>query len=153
MGSDERITPTVLLVEDEEAIHAPLAELFEAEGYLVEIAHDLTTARRCLSLGAIDIVVLDMRLANGEFGGDFVVELADAEDAPAVVILSASPELAVPVARAYGVPWHPKPFDFDALVKTVRIAFDLDFYPIRASERAAAGADRASSRRPRRRTT
>lgn len=134
-SSGEVFKPTMLIVEDNEEILFALELVFQAEGYAVHVAIDLASARARLAEHAIDATLLDMRLAHGDFGSDLVRELADNESSPTVVLLSASPELALPVAREFGLSWVPKPFDIDTLVKTMRIAMELSMRPEHASDR------------------
>lgn len=129
--------PSLLIVEDDDAIQFALEQLFLAEGYAVHVASELRTARRVLAAHQIDAVLLDMRLADGDYGGDLVVELADRTDTPAVAILSASPELAVPLAKQYGITWIPKPFDCEIVLRVVSIARDMQLRPRRTRTESA----------------
>jgi CheY-like chemotaxis protein len=86
----------VLLVEDEapnraliRAVFARAGEPQVREARLIE-ADDLATARDVLAQAAVDLVLLDVRLPDGN-GLDLARELRDAGTTrPAVIVLSAS---------------------------------------------------------------
>jgi DNA-binding NtrC family response regulator len=122
-----------LVVEDDPDIAIALEQLFVEEGYRVALAVDLCGARAVLESMSVSVVLLDMRLANGDHGGTLVAELADDPESPPVVLVSASPELAGPLARKYGLTWLPKPFDLDAMIEVVRVATEMTFRPQRTS--------------------
>jgi DNA-binding response OmpR family regulator len=73
----------------------------------------------------VDAVILDMRLAGGDFGGELAVELAMTPDGPTVILLSASTELALPIAQVHGLAWIQKPFEFERLVSVLRVSFEM----------------------------
>ena len=56
----------VLVVEDDEASRYGLAALLESEGYALETASDLKEAEAILSAKAIDAVILDVTLPDGD---------------------------------------------------------------------------------------
>jgi len=81
---------TILLVEDEESITAPLAEALEREGFTTAIAR---TAADAIELGRRvrpDLVLLDLMLPDGS-GFDVCRELRAASPVP-IIILSARGE-------------------------------------------------------------
>lgn len=132
----------VLVVDDDDAIRCVIAAHLADAGFDVCEASTLTDANRILaralfpsgpagSTGRIDLVVLDLRLAHGESGETLITALANVTNAPAMMLVSASPDLAVPLSREFGVAWVPKPFDLDVLTATARIALDSDARPRR----------------------
>lgn len=56
--------PTILLVEDDDALRSGLTELFTREGYTVTAAANAAQARRQFS-ASIDLIVLDVTLPDG----------------------------------------------------------------------------------------
>ena len=57
--------PVVLFVDDEEGLLELYRASFAREGYTVEVAATLDGARTRLAAGGIDLVVLDIRMAEG----------------------------------------------------------------------------------------
>ena len=131
MGPTSARTPktSVLIVEDDTDIRDAITDALFEEGYSVHAASELGAARRCLGEHAIDLIVLDVLLENGDYGGELLVDLIEQTDRPAVVLLSASPELAVPMAQRFGLAWVPKPFDFDVLSRVLRVALETKMRP------------------------
>jgi DNA-binding response OmpR family regulator len=107
----------VLIVEDDESLREAFTAVFEDEGWQVTSAPDLASARRALETQRPGLVVLDLTL-DGEFGGDFLAELAGAEKAPVTLVVSALPN-AKEIAARYGVDALAKPFDLDELFARV----------------------------------
>jgi len=58
-------TPVVLFVDDEEGLLELYHASFTRDGYEVETAPALDAARRRLQRGGVDLVVLDIRMAEG----------------------------------------------------------------------------------------
>lgn len=76
--------------------------------------------------------MLDLSL-GGEFGGALLEELAQLDDAPAVVICSAF-TLAPLVAARFSVPCVKKPLDLDVLIREVQRAVDQRLRPRRVTD-------------------
>jgi DNA-binding response OmpR family regulator len=57
--------PVVLFVDDEEGLLELYRSAFTREGYAVDVAPTLDDARRRLAAGGVDLVVLDIRMAEG----------------------------------------------------------------------------------------
>lgn len=127
MSSDsgEVARRVVLVLEDDDDIRDAVAMLLAEEGYVVKEAANLTTARAILAETHVDAAVLDMRLGAGEFGGALAVELATAPDGPTVILLSASTELALPIAQVHGLTWVQKPFECERLVDVLRVSLEM----------------------------
>jgi DNA-binding response OmpR family regulator len=119
-GPRRRVASVALIVEDDLSLRGSLMALFEEEGYEAIGVSRLDEARASLASRKPGVLVLDLTL-EGEFGGDLLAELAEAEAAPATVIVSAF-RLAKLVADRYGVPLVGKPFDLSTLVTQVRDA-------------------------------
>jgi DNA-binding NtrC family response regulator len=90
-----------------------LAEHLVDEGYDVGAVSSLDGARKQVQRAMPDVLVLDLILGDRS-GTELLAELACRADAPATVLLSASPQV-VDVARRYQVPMVRKPFDYDVL--------------------------------------
>lgn len=113
------LSPTIV-IEDDVALRSAICGALEDAGlHPVECA-DLATARAAIERLQPAVVVLDLSLEE-EFGGDLLAELAEREDAPAVVVCSAF-GLAHLVAARFSVPCVRKPFELDELVAVVQRA-------------------------------
>lgn len=101
--------PTVLLVEDEDAIALPLTRHLEREGFSVTRAADLATARERLA-ATPDVVLLDLMLPDGD-GRDLCHEIRAVSNVP-ILMLTARAEVADRVlGLAIGADdYIPKPF-------------------------------------------
>jgi len=92
--SEGRRSPTrnlaALIVDDEAAIRRFLRSTLVAEGFDVQEASDLASARRIAGKAAFDLAVLDLGLPDGN-GADLIGELQSA-GAPAIIVLSALDE-------------------------------------------------------------
>jgi two-component system KDP operon response regulator KdpE len=90
---DERV---VLLVEDEEPNRALLRAVFaraadeRLRGIVLLEAADLASARAILATRGVDLVLLDVRLPDGNGLSLIPAEAARAADSPDFVVLSAS---------------------------------------------------------------
>lgn len=117
----QALTPT-LIVEDDLVLRSAIRGALEDAGFHPVECADLTAARVAIDRARPQVVVLDLALGD-EFGAELLEELAARDDAPAVVVCSAF-GLAHLVAARYSVPFVPKPFDLDLLVREVERAID-----------------------------
>lgn len=108
-----------LLVEDDEAVMEAVCSLLD-EDYDVDCVSSLLEARGVLRRKQVAVIVLDLML-RGESGAELVEELAAQPEAPAVVLLSASPQ-AAHVADQFGVAFLRKPFDIEDLLRTLDVS-------------------------------
>jgi DNA-binding response OmpR family regulator len=79
------MTHRVLIVEDEPHVAASLRELLEREGYAVTMAGSVAEAKRALAAEALDVMLLDWRLPDGE-GIDLLKELRKTSDLPVLMV-------------------------------------------------------------------
>lgn len=110
----------VLVVEDDPVVRQAVAEYLQDEGYDVGAVGTLDGAREFVTQSMPDLLVLDLLLADRS-GAELLAELACRGDAPATIILSASPA-AAEVARRYRLPMLKKPFELEALTDALRAA-------------------------------
>lgn len=108
---------SVLVLEDDADIRAALSAALGLEGFKATGAANIADALAIVNTGETDAVLVDLRLANGELGGDFIRSLADDERSPAMIIVSASGELAGPLVLEFNLKWIRKPFDIASLSK------------------------------------
>jgi two-component system, OmpR family, response regulator RegX3 len=83
--------PTILLVEDEQAITEPLAEALEREGFQPQVAGTAREALESARGTAPDLVLLDIGLPDGS-GLDVCRELRQAGDVPIIMLTARGSE-------------------------------------------------------------
>jgi len=109
--------PGALIVDDHEPTARALATLTRAQGFEVSVSPSLESARAELGRRAIDVILLDLKLPDGE-GLSLLDELADADrDTPAVVLITgeASVDSAVAALRRGVSDYLTKPVDTSRL--------------------------------------
>jgi DNA-binding NtrC family response regulator len=115
---------TILIVDDEPALRYSLARAFQS-GYRTLEAGSVAEARRELAGSAPDVILLDYSMPEAD-GMVLLRELSNADDAPAVIMITAhgSERLAVEAMKAGAYDYLTKPFDLDELRLTVDRAFE-----------------------------
>ena len=145
-------TPCRILVVDDEGIFArAVATSLERAGHSCAAVETLAEARACLADGddGFDLVILDMRLPDGE-GLDLLTEVTKSgESGPSVVVVTAYGDVgqAVEAMKLGAVDYVKKPVDLDELLVTVdkvrraaRLKSRLDYSRARET-RVGGGAD------------
>ena len=111
----------ILLVEDESLFANAVSKRLGKAGYKCKLAGTLAEAQRQIDTGALELVLLDMRLPDGS-GLDFLARLRESEaaDIP-VVVLTAYGELqdAVAAMKLKALDYLKKPIDLDELLITL----------------------------------
>lgn len=112
--------PTVLLVEDEDSIAAPLTRHLEREAFSVARAATLDAARGHLSAAEPDVVLLDLMLPDGD-GRELCREIRERSTVPIIMLTARAEE----EDRIYGLTlgaddYVPKPFSANELVARIR---------------------------------
>lgn len=77
----------ILIIDDDEMFCRLLSSAFTGEGYDVDCAFNLASGLHLVSSHSFDIVLLDVRLPDGN-GLDKLSEIRDAASAPEVIILT-----------------------------------------------------------------
>jgi DNA-binding NtrC family response regulator len=125
--ADERAR--LLIVDDESSIVDFLALLFEEEGYAVATARSATEARQTLARQAIDLVLCDVTMPDGN-GLDLLKEINTGENGshPAVIMMTAytSTKTAIEAMKAGAADYVSKPFDVDELKIVVQKALERE---------------------------
>jgi len=141
----------ILVVEDEEIFSRALAKSLERAGHFCNTAATLAEARKQLSVSgnSYDLVILDMRLPDGE-GFQLIPELSALEEAaPDVVVVTAYGDIsqAVEAMKLGAADYLKKPVDLEELRLTVdkvmraaRLKSQLDYSHAR-EKRADSAAD------------
>ena len=107
----------ILLVEDENAIAEPLAEGLRREGFAVERA---ATAAEALAAAEADLVLLDLRLPDGD-GLDVCRRLRERSDVPIIVVTARGEEADRVVGLELGADdYVVKPFGLRELIARIR---------------------------------
>lgn len=124
-NATERVTETVLLVEDEPAVRGLAKRVLTQRGYRVLEADDGAVALRIAAahVGEIDLVLSDVEMPN--LGGrGMVEELKELSPDMRVLFMSGYPkeEVFPEPARARRTPYLQKPFTAEALCNEVRLA-------------------------------
>src|SRR5688500_3305939 len=111
---------TVLVVEDEESISAPLAEALEREGFDPHVA---PTAREALAAAGRldpDVVLLDLMLPDGS-GLDVCRELRRTSNVPIIMVTARGDEMDRVVGLDVGADdYVVKPFSARAVIARIR---------------------------------
>ncbi len=127
----------ILLVEDEVLFARAAKKRLELAGYRCLTAATLLEAKRLVAISRPDLVLLDLRLPDGN-GMDFLAMFgaAAAEDRLAIIVLTAYGEIAdaVLAMKSGALDYLRKPIDMDELqlavdqaVQTVRLKHKLDY--------------------------
>ena len=114
----------ILVVEDETMFARAVATCLQRAGHIVSVAGTLAEANKQLAAAAAqppDLIILDMRLPDGE-GFDFLSTLAEMGDAaPAVIVVTAYGDVsqAVRAMKLGASDYLKKPVDLDELLVTL----------------------------------
>lgn len=114
------MSATILIVDDEAHARINLAKFLGGIGYETIEAANLTEARRHLSTGSVDIVLLDLQL-NGEYGPNLMEDTADMNPRPPVILITGygDIETAVEAMKNGAHDFLTKPIKFEALETTL----------------------------------
>ncbi|MDT5102953.1 MAG: two-component system, OmpR family, response regulator QseB, partial [Mycobacterium sp.] len=119
--ADGHPAQTLLIVEDDRALSAMLAELFTEEGYLVDVAHDGQQGLHRGLTGRYDAVIVDRGLPVMD-GADLVAVLRSRGVATPALVLTARGSVAdrVEGLDAGAQDYLLKPFEIPELLARVR---------------------------------
>ena len=88
--------PTILVVDDEEAIRSLFRNILEAEGYQVETAGQASEARDHLSSARFDVMLADLMLP-GEDGLNLLRFATKRDEEMSVIMVTGFPDLSTAV--------------------------------------------------------
>ena len=113
----------ILLVDDDDAIRLVVAQALRRAGYQVRTATCLAELDREMRAGLPDALITDVVLPDGD-GIDHAARIAAEHARLPIIVLSARNTLttAVRATEAGTYDYLPKPFDLDALTRTVAAA-------------------------------
>ena len=117
--------PTILVVDDEEAIRSTLAQLLEYEGYRVLGAPDGPTALELVLQEKVDAILLDVKMP-GMDGLEVLRRLAGDRTRVPVIVVSGhgNLETAVAAVKAGAYDYLEKPLERERLLVTLRNCLD-----------------------------
>jgi DNA-binding NtrC family response regulator len=122
---------SILLVDDNRGITAPMAEYLQGAGYKVIVAHTTSEARKVLGEARLSLVITDLRMETGqdEDGLALIREIREKHPGLPVFILTASgsPDAAAESIRLQVQKFLGKPVSMPGLLATVQ-NFVNDFY-------------------------
>lgn len=122
---------SILLVDDNRSITAPMAEFLQGAGYTVVVAQTASEARNALREARPSLVITDLRMETGndEDGLALIRYIREAHPGLPVFILTASgaPETAAESIRLQVQKILGKPLSMPGLLATVQ-NFVNDFY-------------------------
>jgi len=107
----------VLVVDDDEGIQQGTESLLTAMGMKVSVASDTRGAVEKYSNESIDVVLMDLRLADGDDGFDAIKKLQAVDDQVDVIVMSGdtAPDR-LKTAESIGCAWLIKPVKLELLV-------------------------------------
>lgn len=126
---EKKLPPSLLIIEDDEAIRTALKRLFEGEGYAVRSASDGTQLSDVLDGNPIDLIILDIGLPwiNGYELAEMMRENHDLKDIPLIFVSGRTSEEDVKRGFAAGADdYVKKPFDLDRMKRTVATLIRLN---------------------------
>ncbi len=115
-----RMSPRVLVVEDETSISEPLAAHLAREGFTPEIAGTIDAAREAIGRDEPDVILLDVMLPDGD-GRDLCRDVRAHSDVPIVMLTARGEEVDRIVGLELGADdYVVKPFSAGELVARIR---------------------------------
>src|SRR5579863_9560064 len=91
MRSETTMSGTVLIVDDSLTVRMDLTEVFEAAGFHAIPCETLAEAREALARAAVDLVILDVLLPDGD-GVEFLKEIRECGSSQAAAVMMLSTE-------------------------------------------------------------
>jgi DNA-binding NtrC family response regulator len=124
-SDDDAPRPQVVIVEDERSLRELYGDVLRSRGMSVEVVGTVGEAERLLSRHAPDVLLLDVRLPDGD-GLVLLERLRQVGVRAPVVVMTAhgTVERAVQALRAGAVDFLVKPFDNDLLAAAVESALE-----------------------------
>jgi DNA-binding NtrC family response regulator len=135
----------ILVVDDDASVRSACAEIASSLGYATQTADSVPAARAALNQGAVDLVLLDLKLPGGG-GLSLLEEIRTRHPRCIVVVMTAfaSVDSAVDAMRTGVGDYLTKPFNLEELSSTLeraalRRSFDLESLQLRDRFRNATG--------------
>ena len=119
---------SVLVVDDSESVRLVVALMLDAQGYLVEVAHNRDEALQRIQLRNFDVILIDVNLGH-DSGAVLAEDLLQDSQNHKIVLTTGLPDLAPEMAHhpcLSALPVLYKPFARQQLMEAVRKAVGLD---------------------------
>jgi DNA-binding NtrC family response regulator len=122
---NKKVTPRILVVEDDEMFRDTVREILRDMGYKVRGARNLTKATKRLTRHTFDLVLSDIDIGDGS-GFDVIQVARQAHPEAPIVLMSAGadPEIVRQALDSGAARFLPKPFGLTELMKTVETLLD-----------------------------
>ena len=119
------MTPRILIVDDEQSLLEFLQLLFREEGYEVQCANSVESARQTIAENSFDLVLSDILMPDGN-GLELLREIKEREPHPAVIMMTAytSTKSAIEAMKLGAYHYISKPFDVDEIKVVVSKALE-----------------------------
>jgi CheY-like chemotaxis protein len=124
-GSKRRVAAPILVVDDEPDILDVVVMMLEVEGYETETARDGTEALTAIERERPSLVLLDMRMPRMD-GWEFARTLAERGLDIPVVVMTAARDARRWADEIDADAYLGKPFQMDALIRTIRRVLERD---------------------------
>jgi len=113
----------VLVIDDEEGIRKSLGGILREEGYKVDTASTLSTARKKVSEEFFHVIVLDVWMPDGD-GIEFIDTLKELSPDSVIVVITGhgNVDMAVKAIKKGAYDFIEKPFSMDRFLLTVKHA-------------------------------
>ena len=111
--------PSILVVEDEDAIRLTLRDYLERQGHNVLVASDGVGAIKLMLDHSVDVIVTDYRMDI--LGGDYWIKFLKEYCSDKIIFITSGflrPEFAIPFEVIY------KPFDYAELEQRIKAALE-----------------------------
>jgi len=116
--ADDRTQAPILIVDDDPAILAAIADVLRMDGYPVETAANGAVALERMERTMPSLILLDMRMPVLD-GWGFAREMRRRGSHPAVVVMTAAHDAAVWAREIAADGFLPKPFEIRELLAVV----------------------------------
>ena len=115
----------LLIVDDDLSILRVLKMRLESEGYQVEVASEIATAKNLVIRNEYELAILDLKIPGGN-GIDLMKSIHEVDPDLPVIILTAygTIESAVEAMTAGAYKYLKKPFDYRELLFQIRNGID-----------------------------
>ena len=119
----------IFIVDDDGQILSLLRDVFEIEGWGVELAKNITEAKELLKNQSPDCFIIDLKLPDGD-GNDLIHYLRDTQKKPIIAIsgqTTGNNSFNLPATSQIGADYYlSKPFEPDELIIECKRLMSLD---------------------------
>ncbi len=115
---------SILVIDDEENIRNSLSEILEDEGFLVETADSISSAKEKIKIKDFDIVFLDVWLPDGD-GTELIPFILKSNELTKIIMISghANIPIAVKALKLGAFDFLEKPLSVDTILASIEKAY------------------------------